>query len=169
METIEQCVFANLPAASGLNLLSELIVCTPLTEIAEYQGTRATLEEEGIIPSDLKWPKGSEAVTWRNKNFDFLMRRERPKGLKGPRKLFSELDWWMLRCDPVQRKSPNEYAIDRKLKELSEARYRESQRGREEHSQQFRRYCVALDDEKFQAFKALIPGMSKTKRSRKKV
>jgi hypothetical protein len=164
---ITQSTFAQSPAAAGLDFSLEVIVCTPHTEIAEYQGTRAALEAEGVIPQGTKWPEGFEDLRWRDEKFKYWLRRIRPEGAKGPRKQFADFDWWMFRFDPINRKGPGELHVERKAKELADLIYRQSPKGRDEWSKQFDRYWKAKGDDKFQAFKALIPGAVAPSRGRK--
>ncbi|MDQ7978715.1 hypothetical protein QYH69_15800 [Paraburkholderia sp. SARCC-3016] len=63
----------------------------------EYVGTRAEIESEGIIQSDVKWPIGFRKATWTFGRFSFYLIRRRPKGVKGPRRDFEECDRWCLR------------------------------------------------------------------------
>lgn len=145
----------------------EIIVCTPYSDIAEYQGTRAALEAEGVIPAGTKWPEGFSDLYWEDDRLRYWLRRKRPEGAKGQRKQFLEVDWWMLRFDPLKTESFEMRIIQRKSKELADTIYSQSAEGRAEHSKQWNCYWEAERDEKFQAFKALIPGIIRPKRGRK--
>lgn len=164
---ITQSTFAQSPAAAGLNFLLEVIVCTPSTDIAEYQGTRAALEAEGVIPRGTNWPEQFNDLFWDKEGFRYWLRRIRPEGVKGPRKQFVDFDWWMFRFYPINRKGPGELHVERKAKELADLIYRQSPNGREEWSKRYDRYWKAMGDDKFQAFKALIPGVCPARRGRK--
>lgn len=166
---LTQSAFAQSPASAGLDLLSEIIVCLPFRGIAEYQGTRAALELEGIIPAGTKWPDGFNDLCWEDGKFRYWIRRKRPEGVKGPRKQFLDVDWWMLRCDPVNAKSRGAEDIERKSKELADEIYRQSIKGRSAIAAQFKAYWKAQDDEKFQAFKSLIAGINRPKRAIRRV
>lgn len=167
MANLAQSAFAQSPAASGLDLSSEIIVCTPYSDIAEYQGTRAALEAEGVIPAGAKWPDGFDDLRWEDHQFHYWLRRERPEGLKGPRKLFLDVDWWMFRCMPIQAKNPGDRYIERKKNELSAAIFRQSAKGQDEMYQRLERLEKARKDVKFQAFKTAIPGINHPKRGRR--
>lgn len=164
---ITQSVFAQSAAAAGLDLHAEIVVCTPYTGIAEYQGTRTALEGEGIIPVGTKWPEGFDELHWTDDKCRYWIRRKRPDGIKGPRKQFLDLDWWMLRCDPLNAKHICDLNVEIKAKELADMVYRQSAKGQAEWYKQWHRYCEAQNDDKFQAFKELIPGISRPKRGRK--
>ena len=133
---------------------AELVVCTPYSDIAEYQGTRATLEAEGIIPAGTDWPEGYNDLYWQDSKFRYWLRRERPEGHKGPRREFLSVDWWMFRCDPLEAESIGARTIKRKAKELADIIYRASAKGQAESNAHWRRYFNARDDKPFEAFKA---------------
>lgn len=164
MEHIAQSTFAQYPAASGLDLSLEIIVCTPYSDIAEYQGTRAALEAEGVIPACIKWPEGFNTRRWNDDKFSYWLHRERPKGVNGPRKQFLDIDWWMFRCDPLNVKSVNARIVECKAKELADTIYRCSPQGEAAWFAQWDRYQQSTKDVAFQAFKALIPGLIQPKR-----
>lgn len=161
--TLSQSRFATFPASAGLDLSTEIIVISMFNIIADYQGTRAALEAEGVIPTGTEWPEGFNETHWKDDKFSYWLRRERPAGPKGPRKQFLNLDWWMLRINPAQPQY-SQMVIERKAKELAEAIYRQSAKGSAEIEERWERYWAAKKDEKFQAFKALIPGINRPKR-----
>jgi hypothetical protein len=163
-DMIAQSTFAQLPAARGLDISVEMIVVMPFDTLLEYQGTRKALEAEGLIPAESVWPDGFESLEWTAGAYKFRLRRERPKGVKGPRRSFLEVDWWMLRIDPIKSKSLQERAIERKAKELREATHSASAEGWAESSARFERYYKANRDTAFKAFLARIPGIDGKKR-----
>ena len=164
-ELIAQSAFAQSPAARGLDIANELIVFMPFDQLLEYQGTRGALEAEGIIPSETIWPDEFGELNWEAGAYKFWLRRERPTGVKGPRRSFLEVDWWMLRISPVKSKTQGQIAVERKTKELREAIYRASAEGWAESSAKFERYCKANRDTAFKSFMARIPGIDGKKRA----
>ena len=134
--------------------------------ITEFQGTRAMLEAEGIVPENIKWPEGYDDLRWDDGKFEYWMRRERPEGAKGPRKLFIDVDWWCLR-QQVIGESFVDIELKRKKKELAEYVYHHSARGIADSNRRYNVYAAACADEKFQAFKALLPGLVQPKRERR--
>lgn len=133
----------------------------------EYFGTRAMLEAEGIIPKDTDWPQGYHERRWKDGRFDYWLRRERPKGAKGPRRQFIDCDWWCLRWELPNKPSWVDLNIKNKEEELRAFIYRNSVEGRAKRNAAFVRYLKACDDAKFQAFKAAIPGLVARKRGRR--
>ncbi|MDB5774777.1 MAG: hypothetical protein JWP38_910 [Herbaspirillum sp.] len=134
--------------------------------IVEYRGTSAMLEDEGIIPANFKWPIGYGEFRWASGKFKYWLRRKRPEGAKGPRKDFFDCDYWHLRCAPVVMPDSAQSCIANKAKDLADAIYWQSPKGRAEWYLECDRCRKALKDEKYQAFKALIPGLAAPKRGR---
>lgn len=141
----------------------ELQITISRYSYTEYVGTRAALESEGILPEGIEWPTGYDDLRWQDGQFNFWLRRQRPAGAKGPRKQFIDCDWWCLRWSLINRPLPSEQAIQTKAKELADAIYAHSDKGRAAWS----RYWEALDDKRFQDFKATIPGLCPVKRGRR--
>jgi hypothetical protein len=136
-------------------------------DLMEYQGTRAQLEAEGVIPEGTVWPDGDRSSKWQAGPFDYDLRRKRPDGMKGPKKLWVEGDWWVLRWEPTYLPPYAEREIKIKTKELADAIYRRSPKGEAEFNARWNRYWEAKQDQKFQAFIALIPGLVRPKRGRR--
>lgn len=134
---------------------------------SEFVGSRAMLESEGILPDRIKWPEGYDDLHWQEGQFDYVLRRQRPEGDKGPRRDFANCDWWRLRWKLTNAPSPEECNIMRKTKALNDEIYLQSAQGRAEWNKNWNRYREAIKDEKFQAFKALIPGLVRPKRGRR--
>jgi hypothetical protein len=164
---VAQSMFARFPAAQGLDLCKEIIVCTPYSDIAEYQGTRAAIEAEGVIPAGTTWPVGFNDLHWEDEKFRYWLCRQRLHGVKGRRQSYLNVDWWMFRCYPVETKSLEMRAVERKAKELADEIYRQSSEGKAVWNKQWNAHWASLKDEKFQAFKALIPGINRPKRGRR--
>jgi len=146
-------------AADGtvLDISSEVIVWTPQSGISEYQGTRAALESEGVIPSGTEWPAdGFDEVWWRDDMFEYALRRNRPDGVSGPRKMFSRVDWWSIRVTPINRKNPRQEAIERKKKALEDEIFSQSAEGVRVIQKRYDDFCRAKNDADFQKFRQLL-------------
>ena len=153
---INQSKYAKLAAVFNFDISSEVIICHPFDGLAEYLGTRAALEAEGVIPPETKWPVGFDDLYWHDDQYCYWLRRERPAGVKGPRNQFIDVDWWMFRCDPVVRRPGGELLVERKKKALADEIYRQSEEGRAKYSAMFERYWKAVDDEDYQKFRRLL-------------
>lgn len=161
MVSIHQSALAQSPAASGLDLQSEIIVTTGYCrDIAWLTGTRGALESEGVVPENMYWPSGFSEHAWQAGLLKYTICRKRPAGIKGPRRNFLAIDWWSLRIEPVIEPDRAARAIAEKAKELSEAIYSHSPQGIAERSRMFKRSWKAVMDDDFQAFKAKIPGLT---------
>lgn len=155
-------IFSAFP---GLDPTTEILVCTPFSDIAEYQGTRAALEAEGVIPAGTDWPEGFNDLYWEDGQRRYWLRRERPEGQKGPRRQFLTMDWWMYRCNPLNAKPVEVRNVERKTKELADTIYRQSAKGQAEWSAQCDRYWKSTKDKAFQTFKVTC-GIVEKKRGR---
>lgn len=136
-------------------------------DICEYRGTRAQLEAEGVIPDGTSWPDGYDDLRWQAGKFDFWLRRHRPEGAKGTRRQFADFDWWHLRWEPSNQPSFGQRLITRKARELADTIYRQSAQWQAEWYAAYKRHNETIKDEKFQAFKALVPGLVPPKRGRR--
>lgn len=134
---------------------------------SEFVGSRAMLEAEGVIPDGTKWPEGYDDLRWQAGKLDFWLRRQPPEGAKGPRRDFADCDWWCLRQELTNAPSQAERNIMLKAQALADEIYRQSAKGQAEWSKNWNRYWETTKDEKFQAFKALIPGLIRPKRGRR--
>ena len=145
-----------------------IVICDPgHSDYSEFIGTRAMLEAEGVIPEKTVWPQRYDRAYWTAGKFDYTLVRVRPEGAKGPRKLFADCDWWCVRCELRQRPTPAALAIAAKEKALNDEIYRQTPQGRAEWDERWRRFFEAEKDEKYQAFKARIPGLVRPKRGRR--
>lgn len=125
-------------------------------DLAEYYGTRAQLEAEGVIPKNTEWPRAAAELRWECGKFVFLLHRARPDGMRGPKKLWVEGDWWCLRWELINQPDHGTREIKRKARELEEAVYRASAAGRREWDAQWGRLQAARQDMAFQCFKDLL-------------
>lgn len=142
------------PAAIG-----ELtILLDPQSGHASYIGTRAQLEAERIVLATTEWPEGFEVVRWIAGDNEFWLRRDRPEGAKGPRRDFLKCDNWRL---GILRRNHDPFAhqIMRKAEELRKMIHHDSRAGRAASRKFWAALQAAMDDQKFQAFKALVPGL----------
>lgn len=120
----------------------------------EYEGTRAQLEAENVIPPDTEWPDGALAKCFTVGRFRYRLSRTRPDGVKGPMKMWTCGDWWSLRCELINAPDAITLEILAKKRELDDALYRQSpagQRALDAHWAQLRR---AQEDKAFQAIRA---------------
>lgn len=147
--------------------LGELTIIIRPSDLALcwYVGTRMQLEAEGVIPAGTEWPDGFCDVRWEANGLRFWLHRQRPKGVKGPRRAFLDCDNWCLRMNKPGSNVDN--PIERKAKDLALEIYRQSPEGRVAWSKRWKLYWAAHEDEKFQAFKALIPGLIAPSRKRR--
>ncbi|QTB47922.1 hypothetical protein [Burkholderia pseudomallei] len=129
----------------------------------QYQGTRAQLEAEGVIPDGLEWPTGRNNAAWRRGEQHFLLRRCKVPGAKQRVSEWGGVDWW---CMHVSKDHVLDPEIAEQAKKLRAMIYERSPQGKAARAEHWRRIDAAYRDEKFQAFKALIPGLVAPKRGR---
>jgi hypothetical protein len=122
----------------------------------EFEGTRAQLEAEDVIPPGTEWPEGARDQRWEAGRFRYWLRRCRPDGMKGPMKLWTSGDWWCLRCDLVNGPDHATSSILQKKAELVVALYRQSPAGQLAWQDHWTRYCNARQDKAFQSFKGVF-------------
>ena len=158
-----------------LRLITATPAALPLTELAapelgereiiidvrphlwiQYEGTRAQLEDEGLIAKDADWPARATDIRWKKGGFDYWLRRTRPAGLKGPKRTWLEMDNWFIRVEVADR--PSDWRARRGIEEKRDALRAEihscSPLGRFERSIQWQTLWAARDDKAFQAFKS---------------
>ena len=96
----------------------------------------------------------------------YVLRRTRPEGHKGAMRTWLALDHWALFIEPSPR-----WRRHRRLEKLADAFqtevYRQSDAWAKECNAMTKLLMYAERDEKFQAFKALVPGLIPQKRGRK--
>lgn len=121
-----------------------------------FIGSRSQIVAEGVVPPMMKWPQGFNSISWEAAGLIYRLKRQRPEGAKGPRRAFLECDNWALFMFPID---DEQVEIARKSRELALALQRLTPEWQEQRKRQLRLYYAACEDEKFQAFKALIPGL----------
>lgn len=122
----------------------------------EYEGTRAQLEAENVIPPGTQWPDRTARTSFDVGRFRYGLRRTRPDGVKGPIGVWGGGDWWRLRCELINGPSLDSTTILDKQRELDKARYAQSPAGQSEWKSQRQKYWKAHDDSAFQDFKAKV-------------
>lgn len=139
-------------------------------EMAVFTGTSAQLQAEGLIPDGLEWPKAAAHMRWEAGGLSYWLRRTRPEGHRGPMSSWLELDSWSLQT----RAAGSDYrqhqlrGLERKAKALLAEYHRHTAAGAQEWNAAFLRYCKILEDERYQAFKRLVPGLVPPKRGHKR-
>ncbi|WP_152601860.1 hypothetical protein [Burkholderia paludis] len=133
---------------------------------AAYIGNRAQLESEGVVPATTEWPEKFDTAGWVAGGIQYWLRRARPEGAKGPRKDFLNCDNWRLSMYRFNR-DRFDHEIMRKAEELQKVLDRDSRAGRAASAKLWAATCAAMDDPKFQAFKALVPGLVPEPRTRR--
>ena len=127
-----------------------------------YEGTRAQLEAEGVIPPGTQWPQGKRRAHWHAGGLRFWLSRTRPEGLKGPMSAWVSGDWWLLRCEAPDEGNPTNWRIRNLEKALAHEIRESSPAAHEARKVQWSRYWAARKDDAFQAFKALtVPARKK--------
>lgn len=127
-------------------------------EWAQFIGSRAQLEAEGLIPEAFEWPRGQADQRWQANGYDYWLRRERPEGHKGPMRSWLELDNWFLRVGVIGRDYTwrTRRRLERKTEELRAEYHRHTLAGQLEWTANWHRYWQAREDRAFQAFKSTV-------------
>lgn len=132
-------------------------------DIVIFFGSRAMLEAENLIPPDIEWPDGFNERTWKDGILQTTLCRHRPENSKVARRHILDIDWWSVRKSPVSNTSYEDRRIMLRKKALEDEVYRQSEAGQAARD----RYWKTTQDDQFQAFKALIPGLIEPRRTRR--
>jgi hypothetical protein len=136
----------------------ELLIRVIADGWANYQGTAAQLQSEGLIPDGFVWPRATAKKCWKVNGLEYRLCRKRPDGHRGPMSSWIELDNWSL-CTEVAGRGwewVKRRAIERKAEELRDEVYSLSPAGQREEEAHRSRYWAAIQDKAFQDFKALF-------------
>ncbi|WP_321951924.1 hypothetical protein [Paraburkholderia bannensis] len=144
---------------------SEMQIRIDIERYTEYRGTQSQLEAEGIVPANFEWPLGKKWVKWSANGLDFSLCRTKSEAMKGPAKLWLEVDYWLLRFSPADASWESEQ-IRLKARELRCAIHRQSNEWWQIFHATASAFRNSQNDEKFQAFKRLIPALEVDKRFR---
>ena len=116
-----------------------------------WYGSAGQLCEEGLVPSDFKWPIANQTITWAENELFYSLSRCRPPALRGPMKLWLDGDYWRVRVE-VESERCNGFAaaiLYEKRQQLQAEEWRQSPDG-----QAWRKRRVdAILDKHFCAFK----------------
>lgn len=141
----------RLPPPKADVIASDLVVEIVPRDAVEWIGTRAQLEAEGLVPPEILWPDRDRWTGWTHGPFEYWLRRTRPHGLKGPKRLWIDGDWWALRQTLLADRGKGHWpaAIHEKRSELEALLWHQSEQGREYEE----RWRKAAADQRYQAFK----------------
>jgi len=109
---------------------------------------------EGLVPGDVVWPDRDRWVGWTTPAFECWLRRTKPLGMKGPKRLWQNGDWWALRQTLLADRGKGHWpaAIYEKKRELHQLIWSQTEEGQESS----RQWCKACEDERFQCFKRRV-------------
>ncbi len=120
---------------------------------AYFRGTKEQLLAEGLIEPGFEFPKAYDHVGFTRDGQQFELRRHRPRDLKGPRRLYPDVDYWTVTIDP-KRKSPVSPVMYELQQRMAERIFLESPTGQA----QLFRYFNARSDAAFQGFMSATVG-----------
>jgi len=142
----------QVPAADVI--ASDLIVEIVPRQSVEWIGTKAQLLDEGLVPADIIWPYRDRWVGWNTPTLECWLRRTKPLGMKGPKRLWLEVDWWALRQTLLSDRGKGHWpaAIYEKRCELQQLIWSQSEAGQ----MSARQWYKARADERFQSFKQRV-------------
>ncbi|MDZ5457895.1 hypothetical protein [Azohydromonas lata] len=157
------------PAKPGhaVALGDELRIELPrLSRIAYFEGTRAQIEGDGLVPPGVAWPKGREHATWKRGGAYFNLFRIKPAGFPGRASEWAACDSWRLAVRNFESHADAE--VCRLRRELEAATYKASSTGRLAAARQAERAHRAAADAGFQAFMgAVLPPSIKREPARR--
>ena len=140
-----------------LGVDGELMIDLETSGDVVWRGTRAQIEGEGILPQGAVWPTAFDISSWEEDGWGWRLGRDRPKGVRGPRKAFLEVDNWTLRRTPNGFGTWHLHALVlQKQRELEQAIFEASDDGRDRRTRQGARAYVARRDVRFQALLSRI-------------
>lgn len=134
-----------------------------------FSGTAAQLQTEGLVPDGFEWPRAAASVHWEANGFSYWLHRSRPRGHKGPRRSWLEMDSWAVRVGVIGRDFHWQVRrdLERQAEQLQANYHSHTAAGMREWHERFDRYLKSREDRGFQTFKAMIPGLIPPKRGRK--
>ena len=149
--------------AAGQIINDDLFVTIYPDGVSRFEGSSAQLVGEGLMPKNPKWPDRGITADWNDDQFHYGVCRVKPEGVNAPKAEWVKLDNWQLTRTAHNRPSWDEIAIKEKLEEIERIKFRKSRAG----EIAFSKYWAAHEDGDFQAFKQLIPGLTKKTVGRK--
>lgn len=150
---------------SAQHVERELEIEITRDKYAEYRGSRAQLEGEGIVPEGTEWPNGRESLHWYVGELQFWLRRCRHRDMKGPAKRWMDVDFWFLRISRFGEGCAD-WDVRYHQRALKEAVYWASEQGRRRFMDEIDRSLKADADQHFQAFMAKFPALKPERRPR---
>ena len=132
-----------------------------------FYGSRAQLEAEEFIPDGTEWPCGQGSASWQAGAFTCSLHRVRPPNTKGPMRVWVAGDYWDLTRKLTNGPSYGAIRIQEKAAELAEVLSFQDPKECWRRSVRWGQFVKSKKDTRFQAFKALVPGLIPPKRGRK--
>ena len=153
------------PHSTTVTIDGELLITIWPRDCVRWEGTRAQLIAEGLIPVDLGWPTGRSDVEFRIGRFDYWLSRCRPPGMKGPLREWVNGDHWRLDRRLTATRGQGCYAerIYQAQQDLAREVFNQPPEGFE----QARRALEAACDKAFQRFRMAVPGLGRGKTGRR--
>ncbi len=134
----------------------DLVVRIAPRDAVRWEGSRAQLEAEGLIPCECQRPLGTDKKYWLVDGFRFTLCRNRPEGMKGPKRSWIDGDNWLLHRELSDAHGVGwRTALTYERQCALEAEiFRESPGG----LQLSNRAVWAMLDQRFQVFLSTMPG-----------
>ena len=142
------------PAPTAEVIATDLIIEILPRDSVEWVGTKAQLIDEGLVPEDVIWPDRDRWVGWNTPALECWLRRTRPHGMKGPKRLWLDMDWWALRQTLLANRGKGHWpaAIYEKKCELQQLIWSQTELGQKT----LRLWRKACADAQFQEFKQRV-------------
>ena len=158
----DKAVTASTPASGQTE--RELVVEIWPRFRADWSGSAAQLQAEGLIPPDFAWPEPRCCRAWKSGLFSCEVARCRPPGTKGPMSQWVGGDYWCLSRGLTSESQHGTRAAD--IYEKTKALRSELLSHTPEGQAVRKRWCESIGDKRFQAVLALI-GLKPAARTRR--
>jgi hypothetical protein len=148
---------------------SELLIRIEQDWFVHYEGTATQLADEGLIPQGLVWPPGAADKRWQANGYSYWLQRSRPKGHKGPKRSWLELDNWVFRVYYTAHDEEwhAQRALQRQTEDLLAAVHRRTREGQLKFHAALALYSSAVSDPAYRLFRQCIPALVQVRRGRK--
>lgn len=132
--------------------------------IAFYVGTRAQLEDEGVVPKGVLWPqRGDTPVRWMRGGLNCELFRVRPAGHRGA---WATLDHWRVHVVCSAERIAR-LRVGVAAQNLIDEIHHGSAAGQRESAERWSKLFRARDDVAFSEFMSHLPGLVPARRGRR--